>query len=628
MDFFARQDRARAQTGQLLGLFALSVTVVVAVLTTVLVLVLSSTSREGASPIGTPEWWLANASTIALCATGVLLVVLVGTAFKLLTLQGGGAVVARSMGGDLVDANTTDPAQRRLLNVVEEMAMASGVPVPAVYLLSEESAINAFAAGHSAADSVVAVTRGTLERLDRAELQGVIAHEFSHILNGDMRLNMRLLGLVGGLFAIAVVGRVLMRGGRGSSRKGGGIVLVGLAMLVLGYIGVAMGRMIQAAISRQREFLADASAVQFTRDTSGLKQALVKIGAAEQGSRLVSHETSEVAHMLFASGLDGLFATHPPLAERIQALDPSFNPEDLEREAARFAGSPSGPSGPSAGADASSAISQFVAQPKLVHLEIAEQIRAALPAGLLVDAGDPLRAVQSLWALLLSDDPSASTRELAVLTTAYPAEMIAGINDRRAVLAALPAAQRMPLLLRLFPALGRRPFEARQSMLELLDRVIRADGAISVGEYSLARLARVHLGEQVSWPSHARLLPAQKLEGELQTVFSVLAQFGHADAETAAAAYARGMARVLAAPRARYQPPADWVPALDAALERLDAMRFSDKSQLVDGLAAVVTHDGRLEVAEAELLRAICGSLHCPLPPFLRGASSADGAIG
>ncbi|HEY6195879.1 MAG TPA: M48 family metallopeptidase, partial [Candidatus Eisenbacteria bacterium] len=335
MDFFARQDRARAQTAQLLGLFIFSVGLVVAVITLVLVVVIGSNYRDPDLLVGSSAWWIAQAPLSAACAAGVLFVVLAGTAYKLLMLQGGGAVVARSMGGDLVDANTTDPLQRRLLNVVEEMAMASGVPVPAVYVLGSESAINAFAAGHTPADSVVAVTRGALEKLDRAELQGVIGHEFSHILNGDMRLNMRLLGFVAGLFAVATVGRVLMRAGRG--RKGGPIVVAGLAMFALGWIGVLLGRMIQAAISRQREFLADASSVQFTRDPTGLKEALVKIGDPASGSRLAAHDTGDVAHMLFASGLNEIFDTHPPLEERIRALDPSFTPEVIARERERLA---------------------------------------------------------------------------------------------------------------------------------------------------------------------------------------------------------------------------------------------------------------------------------------------------
>src|ERR1041385_660306 len=321
MDFFARQDRARRQSGELVGLFAFSLSVVVVILAGVVTLIIGARMDMGAardggydfSPalLGTVDWWSAHGGIFAVCAGVALAVILLGTLFKLYTLaSGGGAVVARSMGADLVDANTHDPLQQRLRNVVEEIALASGVPVPAVYVMNGESAINAFAAGNTPADSVIAVTRGALEKLDRAELQGVVAHEFSHVLNGDTRLNMRLLGCVAGLFVIATIGRVLMRG-RG--RSAGGIALVGVAMFALGWIGVALGRLIQSAISRQREFLADASAVQFTRDTAGLRNALVKIAADGAGSRLDSHGAGEVAHMLFASGLEEVFATHPPI---------------------------------------------------------------------------------------------------------------------------------------------------------------------------------------------------------------------------------------------------------------------------------------------------------------------------
>ena len=614
MDFFARQDRARAQTGQLLGLFTLSVTLVVAVITALLVLVLSSQLGDTELVLGSQEWWLANAQTIALIAAAVLCVVLAGTGFKLLTLQGGGAVVARSMGGDLVDANTLDPLKRRLLNVVEEMAMASGVPVPAVYVLGAESGINAFAAGNTPADSVIAVTRGALEKLDREELQGVIGHEFSHLLNGDMRLNMRLLGCVAGLFALATVGRVLMRA-RG--RKAGGIALAGFAVFALGWIGVLLGRMIQAAISRQREFLADASAVQFTRDPNGLKQALIKIGAAGDGSRLDAHATGDVAHMLFASGLDELFATHPPLLERIAALDPSATPEAIAREQVRLAQAMRTSEASGDTTATVPGLARLVAQPRLEHLAFTGRLRDALPMPLLADAGDPERASQCLWALLLSRDETVRARELETLASNYPAELLPGVRERQQVLAGLPDGLRLPLLMRLFPALGRRPAADRQRTVGLLDRVIASDGTITVSEYAFARLARLHLFDQVAPPGQVPRMQASQLEPELQTVFSVLARFGHSDEATARAAYDRGMTHVLAVAHAPYNPPADWVPAMDQALAKLDQMQLNEKGQLVDGLAAVVAHDGRVEVTEAELLRAMCGSLHCPLPPFL-----------
>src|SRR5215510_14097422 len=264
----------------------------------------------------------------------VLAIIVLASVYKTMLLGGGGGVVARSLGGVRISSDTTDPLQRRLLNVVEEMAIAAGVAMPEVYLLEQESGINAFAAGHNASNAAIGVTRGTLTTLNRAELQGVIAHEFSHILNGDMRLSTRLMGLIFGLVVVALIGRMVLRHApRSSGRKGGGlvIVLVALAVMILGHLGVFFGRMIQAAVSRQRERLADASAVQFTREPQGLRGALVKIGGFTAGSKLASADTEQVAHMLFASGGWRLFATHPPLIERIRALDPSFDPSEFKR---------------------------------------------------------------------------------------------------------------------------------------------------------------------------------------------------------------------------------------------------------------------------------------------------------
>src|SRR3984885_15489013 len=269
----------------------------------------------------------------------VLIIGVIGLAslFKSAQLRGGGAVVAQSLGGVRVERDTADPARKRLRNIIEEMAIASGVPVPEIYVLEQEPAINAFAAGHTPANACITVTQGALDHLNRDELEGGIGHEFSHILNGDMRLNIQLMGAIFGLLVIAVIGRMVFsfapRGGGDRDRRGGGMgwLGVGLAAMALGYLGLLAGRILQAAVSRQRERLADASAVQFTRDTHGLKGALLKIAALEEGSKFVAADAEQVAHMLFAPGLDRIFATHPPLLQRIRELDPQFDPAELQR---------------------------------------------------------------------------------------------------------------------------------------------------------------------------------------------------------------------------------------------------------------------------------------------------------
>ena len=330
MDFFGEQDSARRNTRWLVVLFLLAVVTIIVTLYLVLVGIMAfSTSPRTSGPIA---FWQPDQFLIV--AVSVSTVILLSSLYKVVQLSsGGGAQVAESLDGRLVTRATDDKLERRLLNVVDEMAIASGIPVPKVYVLDHESGINAFAAGTTTGNAVVAVTRGTLEQLSRDELQGVIGHEFSHIFNGDMRLNIRLIGVLHGILMLALIGRVILRGGsRGhrvsSSNKkgGGGIILFALALVVIGYIGVFFGRLIKAAVSRQREFLADASAVQFTRNPSGIAGALKKIAGI--GATRIRHPDAESAsHMFFGNGIDNfmsLLATHPPVEERISRLDPYF----------------------------------------------------------------------------------------------------------------------------------------------------------------------------------------------------------------------------------------------------------------------------------------------------------------
>src|SRR5688572_11137688 len=320
MDFFQAQDAARTRTHTLVLLLLAAVIAIIAAVYVVVHLAFL--------PPGSPV----NTKFLLMVAGGTTTLVALGSITRTMQLRQGGSRVAELLGGRRVDSNTADELERRYVNVVEEMALASGTPVPAMYVLPREAGINAFAAGYALDDAAVAVTRGTLESLDRDELQGVIAHEFSHILNGDMRLNIRLMGLLYGILLLAVVGRGLLHGaGRGRSRKGGGqIAIVGLGLVAVGYIGVFFGKLIQAAVSRQREYFADAAAVQFTRNPGGIAGALKKIGAT-LGSRIVNHHAQEVSHLFFATGLKqsaiSLFATHPPLADRIQRIDAAFHDE-------------------------------------------------------------------------------------------------------------------------------------------------------------------------------------------------------------------------------------------------------------------------------------------------------------
>ncbi|HEU5118988.1 MAG TPA: M48 family metallopeptidase, partial [Isosphaeraceae bacterium] len=339
MDFFQHQDVARKNTSRLIILFVLAVISLVLVTYAAMAGILLYGEAQGDHG-GPPDWSkLWNPGLFGAVAAGTLALVGGGSAYRIASLSGGGHSVAEILGGRPLDSDTRDPDERKVLNVVEEMAIASGTPVPPVYLLEHEEGINAFAAGYTPSDAVIGVTRGCVEKLSRDELQGVIAHEFSHILNGDMKLNIRLMGVLYGILLVSITGWWLFRSslyssGRSRSsdddKKGGNpLPLIGLALFVIGYLGVIFGRLIKAAVSRQREYLADASAVQFTRNPDGIAGALKKIGANAEGARVQDPEAEEASHMFFGDALGLLahspLASHPPLVDRIQRIDPSFD---------------------------------------------------------------------------------------------------------------------------------------------------------------------------------------------------------------------------------------------------------------------------------------------------------------
>ena len=635
MNFFKRQDEARRASRRLVVLFGLSVVVVVASVDLVVFLLMRQGEAHAHGYMPSLTEWLAVHPRMVVGTTLIVLAIIVlASVYKTMLLGGGGGVVARSLGGVRISADTTDPLQRRLLNVVEEMAIAAGVPMPEVYLLEQESGINAFAAGHNASNAAIGVTRGTLTTLNRAELQGVIAHEFSHILNGDMRLNLRLMGLLFGLLVIALIGRTVLRGAtrvRGD-RKGGVLIvlLIALAVLIIGYVGLFFGRLIQAAVSRSREALADASAVQFTRDPSGLRGALVKIGASSAGSRVGNPEVEEVAHMLFAPGLNRFFATHPPLLERLKAIDPRFDPKEIDSARARMVAAAAEAETPAVTAQAAevmsiidlpagtpSTVAQLVGNPGTAHMQLAREIRESLPEQVVAAGRHPQSARALLLALALDSNPETRARQKQAIALRLSAQIAAMTGALEPHIDALEPEQRIPVLLRAFPALRQLTHEERVQLMACLNGMLPRDGNVSLHSYVLRKLAQMHLRDDLNPRARLARLTLQAVQQEAQVLFSVLAQHGHADETSARRAYEAGMHHLFPRARPAYGIPGPWAAALDLALSRLDQLAPIGKEQLVEALVATVSHDQQLTIGEAELLRAVCASLHCPLPPLV-----------
>lgn len=641
MNFFHRQEQARRASRRLVLLFVLAVLAVVCAVDAVIFFVLAQTQAyTTGGPVSLPEWMAANVGTVIGTSAVVAGIIGLASLYKSVVLSAGGGVVARTLGGVRVSLDTTDPNERRLLNVVEEMAIASGVPMPEVYLLEHERGINAFAAGHNPANAAIGVTRGAIETLNRAELQGVIAHEFSHILNGDMRLNLRLMGLLFGLLVIALIARTVMRiAPRGRSDRGVGpaIVLVALAVLAIGYIGLFFGRLIQAAVSRRREALADASAVQFTRDPTGLRNALVKIAAVSGGSKLSHPEVDEVAHMLFAPGMNRLFATHPPLMERVKAIDPHFDVAEIERVRAQLV----------AGAGASSerdkatppdarkrlgellgtpaaGIAQWVGNTSSAHMRIARTIREALPQPITYAGRHPASARALLLALALDGCGESRARQRHYIGQQLGAQTLEQVEALEPAVDALEPEQRLPALIQSFAALRQLPREESLALVAALNGMLQREGELSLHRYVLRKLAHMHLRDGLEPAARRRTLSLDLVQDDAQVLFAVLAQHGHHSEGESRRAYEAGMHHLYPRVRPAFSLPAQWPGALDRALSRLDQLAPAGKEQLIEALLKTVTHDEQLTIGEAELLRAVCAALHCPLPPLVVGKTEQD----
>jgi len=637
MNFFERQNAARRQSKRLLALFLLAVFAIVAAVDLVLLLAFGITGEEAASPASlTPALVIASLVTLAIIGGA--------TMFRIAQLREGGVAIARQMGGTQVPEDTTDFQLRRLRNVVEEIAIASGVPVPQIFVLDDEAAINAFAAGYAPSDAAVAVTRGALNRLNRDELQGIVAHEYSHILNGDMRLNIRLVGLLFGILVLALIGRKILEHGRFRGKDGAPVLLMALGFMIIGYIGLFCARLIKAGLSRQREYLADASAVQFTRQTTGIAGALKKVAGLAEGSRLTRSDSEEVSHMLFGDGIgySSLMATHPPLFDRIKALEPNFRHDHLKDLAIRWNAKP--PVGveedvalglvdgkrsslPAAAAQLTvtppSVVSQ-VGAPQADDYRRAGAMADAIPEVLQRAARQQGEAPALLFGLLHAPAGKVRDRqqyELIARTDEHTARQALDYADRTADLHPM---LRLPLAALAFPVLRRRPRPELQHFIDTVFALVHADGQVSLFEYCLGRLLQVQVTEALdpsrAWvPGRKRLAEAAEAATGLM---AVLARAGHDNPADAQRAYLAGMARVLPRVNAPYAPPPNMLATLDSLWPVLDAIEPVGKELLIEGLVAAISSDGQVAVEEAELLRVVCASLHCPLPPMLEQRES------
>ena len=667
MDFFERQHQAKKKTGYLVFLFGVAVLLISLLNFLIIAAVIPFVDEErNFSTLQDPML----AMSVML---GTFVVISLAGLYRKSQLSDGGSSIASMMGGRLVNMASTDPDEQKLMNVVEEMAIASSVPMPEVFVMSEEKAINAFAAGYTVDDAVIGVTDGCMRRLSRDELQGVIAHEFSHILNQDMRLNLRLVAVVFGLFVLSQLGRLMMRigfnsSGNRSSRsrdEGSGMAVIGIAglgIMVTGGLGILMGNLIKSAVSRQREYLADSSAVQYTRNPGGLAGALKKIGAMATGSRLLTPHAEEASHMFFGNGMReswfSFAATHPPLLNRILLLEPSFDGdfsgvkfEERRSSAAKpdskarrtQAGIPIPGVGDALGqalppvimglaaagqvqVGSAAAVADSIGNPTQQHIDFAAALLASLPEAVRTAAHDTHDACALVFALLLDPkDGPVQKKQLGQVDKLFGEQMAKATLKLSADVASLDPRAKLPVADLAVGSLRRMAKDQFERFNKLLESLAAADEKIDLFEFSLSKLVIRHLEphfvKQQKKP--ARYYSLKKLSHECSVLISSLACTAGSNDETIQTAYAAGASH-LDATRLTQLPDVDCgLQELDQALVTLDGVSINLKRKLIEAAAATVSADGYLQIQEAELLRAISDSLGCPMPPLAIALATA-----
>ena len=620
MNFFEAQDNARKKTWQL-GLMFGAAVVTLIVLTNLLVAVFFGwtgtqsglTYSETLSRIPADTWfWVTG---------GVLGLVGLACVYKYLTIRGGGRSIAEALGGHLINPNTDHPQQRQLMNVVEEMAIASGIAVPPVYLIPERS-INAFAAGFTPEDAVIGINQGTLDNLDRDELQGVVAHEFSHIINGDTNINLRLIVILHGILFIGMIGYGLLRAGGYSRKNGMPLLALGAGLLAIGYGGTFFGNMIKAAVSRQREYLADASAVQFTRNPQGIADALKKIGGLPDGSEMTNDKASEASHMFFGSigsKFTGLFATHPPLEKRIKAIEPSWR--------GGYEASTRASAGPT---DHSGLVSQFsqtttpeeivehIGRPDQANLEIARQLISDNTEILRNAAHDPYEARALVYCMLIDTDPDVAEAQLSYLHEHAEHGVPDHVHRLIVSVEQTDAIHLLTLLELSMPALKTLSKAQYQVFARNAAKLITADGVVDVFEWVVHRLLVKDLHAHFERPSrsHGRISNLAKVSPAAGKLLSILASHSHDNFDAQLAAFNAGCdAAELDEPFSK-QEYFDYE-RMNQAIGDLRELKPLLKPQLIKACATTVMHDGELNADEFALMQGIAAALDCPLPPTI-----------
>jgi Zn-dependent protease with chaperone function len=596
MNFFEQQDRSRQATKILIGLFIAAVVFTGICVYFAVMLTIGVKMNAGKN---------FNLWDIRIfCSTIILTGLIMGGVSwsKINQLQAGGAIIAADLGGTRVFPEIATSEEQQLLNIIEEMAIAATMAIPPVYILQNELGINSFAAGFTINNAVIGVTRGCLDRLNRDELQGVIAHEFSHILNGDMAMNIRLTGMLQGILSLQLVGRILGCVASGSNNP---IQSLASFLQIIGCSGFVSGRLIQSAICQQRELLADASAVQFTRNADAIASAMAKID--DFGSFLSSPYAETNNHMFFAPAidfkfrfLDSMFSAHPPFAQRTQIVQgtgkklgtkivvngqtvPTFNP----------------------------IISQTKIDDSNLDVDTATvQIDTATPIG-------EYGTLAYLYALLLDQDRTAA--QLTYLAQLEEPAVIEQIEQMKSVVEVIPPHQRLTNLDRQVTKIrdtvhAPRLLKCAYGMVDLLP----ADN----WQTTLVYLVLNHRLAPTNGTSAEIYQSIEDVWPEMLNILGTLARLTNTKPQDIEYSFEASLMRLPAShSRSAKLPAAITWRELQTDLAKIAVSTPKIKQALIAACLEILNQQRYLPVDGADLMRSIAILLDCPIPPRLDKSS-------
>ncbi len=645
MDFFQAQQNARTSTFRLLIMFGMAIISLI-LITDIFIYILFGLGKAELSDNGTTTLPEINAFGFFLISAAVASIILIASTWKYITLSaGGGRVIAESMGARLLLPATTDLQEKRLLNVVEEMAIASGMPVPQVYILDNEPVINAFAAGLSTGDAIIGVTRGTLETLTRDELQGVIAHEYSHILNGDMSMNIQLIGILHGILVMGIIGYYIFRStARSRSKDSAGFAMLGLGLMAIGYGGTFFGNLIKSSISRQREYLADASAVQFTRNPEGIAGALKKIGGTKNNSRLINENAPEMSHAYFSQGVSNYFgsltATHPPLKQRIRRIDPRWDGKFVSVTSTRIHEEEK----PAKTADdvrermgrvvTSTIVLQSVmnsmaqmGNPGEKEIEAARSIIEQIPEPIQSAIHDPYGARAIIYCLVINSDETTRAKQLEHIKAQADHGIERLCLKYLSLVDDIPRRCRLPLIDMAMPALRELSLSQYKKFKTNLSALIAADDSIDLFEWCLQKILYKHLDEAFSLAKTpgAKYSDFKAVKDECRMVLSVLAYAGNKKTEDAKTAFAAAIKELEIDEAGILEKSAISLSKFDNSLDQLLLLKPLLKRDLLKACLTTALSDNKMTSRELELIRATADTLNCPIPPV--AANSGDSLL-